>query len=151
MKQQHLLALLALCSLNTAVADTFTVTNINDSGAGSLRMAITDANAHPNIDGNTPDIIAFAIAGTAVKTIAPATPYPALTEAVVIDGYTQTGTSVNTLTVGDNAVLRIELNGANTSGTAIGLDLAGGKSTNGITFRAYTNRLSKGRSKRKMN
>ena len=129
MKQRNLLALLALCSLGTAAADTFTVTNTNDSGAGSLRMAITDSNAHPNIDANTPDIIAFAIAGAGVKTIAPATPYPALTDPVVIDGYTQTGASANTLSVGDNAVLLIELNGANTSGTAIGLNLTGGKST----------------------
>ncbi len=129
MKLLQLLALLGICSLATAGADTFTVINTDDSGSGSLRMAIMDANAHANIDANTPDIIAFSIPGAGVKTIAPATPYPALTDPVVIDGYTQTGTSVNTLTVGDNSVLRIELNGANTSGTAIGLDLAGGKST----------------------
>ncbi|WKZ31160.1 MAG: hypothetical protein QY318_00085 [Candidatus Dojkabacteria bacterium] len=39
-----------------ATAATFTVTNTNDSGAGSLRQAITDANAT-----SAPDIIEFAI------------------------------------------------------------------------------------------
>lgn len=29
---------------------TFTVTNANDSGAGSLRQAMNDANANPGVD-----------------------------------------------------------------------------------------------------
>src|SRR5262245_43404728 len=43
------------------VPSTFTVQNLNDSGPGSLRAAITDANAHPNAD-----LIKFAngLAGT---------------------------------------------------------------------------------------
>ena len=45
---------------------TFTVTNTNDSGAGSLRQAILDANAR----ANTADTIAFNIAGAAPFTIA---------------------------------------------------------------------------------
>lgn len=122
-----LVLLAAAAALTTAAADTFTVTNTADSGVGSLRMAITDANAHVNV--GPPDVIAFAIPGAGVKTIAPATPLPALSDPVLIDGYTQAGTSENTLAIGHNAVLRIELNGANTSGLAIGIDLAGGQST----------------------
>jgi hypothetical protein len=116
-------------SVHFAAADTFPVINTADSGTGSLRKAITDANAHANIDANTPDLINFAIPGVGVQTIAPASPLPAITDPVVIDGYTQPGASANTLSVGDNAVLLIELNGANTTGTAIGLELTGGKST----------------------
>ena len=43
------LLLLAISAINTAAA-TFTVTNTNDSGAGSLRQAILDANASSDAD-----------------------------------------------------------------------------------------------------
>src|ERR1700748_1850843 len=74
---------------------TFMVTNTNDSGAGSLRQAILDANAHVNSGGA--DMIAFAIPGSGVQTISPTSALPAITEAVVLDGYTQSGASMNTL------------------------------------------------------
>ena len=51
-----------------AAGTTFTVTNTNDSGAGSLRQAILDANANPG-----GDTIAFGIPGAGVHTITPAT------------------------------------------------------------------------------
>lgn len=88
-------------------ADTFTVTNTDDSGTGSLRQAITDANEHAGLD-----TIAFNIPGTGVHTITPATQLPFLTSPVTIDGYTQPGSSANTLANGDNAVLLIEISGA---------------------------------------
>ncbi len=56
----------------------FDVTNTNDSGAGSLRAAITNANANP---GNT---ITFSVAGT----LTPSTDLPTITEGVTIDGTT---------------------------------------------------------------
>ena len=89
-------------------AATFTVTNTNDSGAGSLRQAILDANAAAGLD-----TIAFAISGSGVRTIVPASPLPPITGPVTIDGYTQPGTSANTnpTTSGSNAVILIELNG----------------------------------------
>ena len=74
------------------VANNVTVTNTNDSGAGSLRQAILDANAAPGVD-----TITFNIAGTGVRTIQPLTELPVITEAVNIDGYSQPGASANTL------------------------------------------------------
>ena len=66
---------------------------------------------------------------------------PALRIAVIIDGYTQSGTSANTLALGDNAVLLIELNGVGAAG-ANGLTLAAGSS--GSTVRGLViNALAK--------
>src|SRR5262249_47446577 len=87
-----------------------------DSGAGTLRQAILDANANPGAD-----TIAFNIVGSGVHTIAPATPLDAITEAVTIDGYTQPGSSANTNPVGEglNTVLQIELAGTSTAGSGL--------------------------------
>ncbi len=89
-------------------AATFTVTNTNDSGAGSLRQAILDANAAAG-----DDTIDFAIPGGGVHTIAPLTPLALITGGVTIDGYTQSGSSPNTNGPGlpDNSVHLIELDG----------------------------------------
>ena len=87
---------------------TFTVTTTADSGMGSLRQAILNSNA--TTPG--PNTIAFSISGTGVKTITPLTVLPIITTPVLIDGYTQPGTSANTLAGGDNAVIRITINGA---------------------------------------
>jgi VCBS repeat protein/S-layer family protein/all-beta uncharacterized protein len=86
----------------------FIVINTNDSGVGSLRQAITSANNNPGAD-----TINFNIAGAGPHTITPLTELPNITDTVTIDGYSQPGASVNTLPGGDNAVLKIELNGIN--------------------------------------
>ncbi len=91
----------------TTTADT---TNGSDND-NSLREAINAANA--NADAST---ITFNISGAGVQTLAPATALPTITEQATIDGYTQPGASANTLSVGTNAVLRIELTGAGTVG-----------------------------------
>jgi hypothetical protein len=67
-----------------------------------------------------------------VHTISPLTPLPFLTDngGATIDGYTQPGSSPNTLSDGDNAVLKVELSGA--SMTAFG---------NGIMVRSSSNRV----------
>jgi hypothetical protein len=90
-----------------------TVTNTNNAGAGSLRQAILDANAIPG-----PNVIRFAI-GTGLKTIAPATMLPAITDPVTIDGTTQPGYAGAPI---------IALDGTN-AGNADGLLISGGGST----------------------
>jgi Bacterial Ig-like domain/Bacterial Ig domain len=97
-----------------AIATTFTVTNTNDSGAGSLRQAITDANDNANpaeVDTITFDIPADdpMCNDSGVCTISPTSNLPEITQAVIIDGYSQPGASPNTLETGSNAVLKIEL------------------------------------------
>jgi hypothetical protein len=87
---------------------TFTVMTTADSGMGSLRQAILNSNA--TTPG--PNTIAFSIPGTGVKTITPLTVLPIITIPVLINGYTQPNTSANTLAGGDNAVIRITINGA---------------------------------------
>ncbi len=112
-------------------AATFTVVNTNDSGAGSLRQALLDAETNGGLD-----TVAFAIPGSdpgcdagGVCTIAlTTTQYAQLFDPIVIDGYTQPGSSPNTDPVADDAVLRIVLNGAGVA-PGIGLRLAGGGST----------------------
>ena len=92
-------------------AATFTVTNINDSGAGSLRQAITDANA-----AGGADTIEFNIVGSGVHTIVPASALPTITGPTTIDGYSQPGATANTNgpELGTNAQLMIEVDGTNT-------------------------------------
>jgi hypothetical protein len=119
----------------TTAADDLTP---ND-GSVSLREAITSINAgndlgDPDITAQNPgtfgtnDRINFNIAGAGVHTIMPTTSLPTITDPVVIDAYTQPGASANTLAVGDNAVLLIELDGAN-AGSANGLTITAGNST----------------------
>jgi uncharacterized repeat protein (TIGR01451 family) len=60
--------------------------------------------------------------------IQPLTSLPEIFHPVIIDGYSQIGASANTLAVGNNAVLRIELNGALVTGNGSALTFAGGNS-----------------------
>ena len=110
------------CLASQATAATFTVTNTMDSGPGSLRQAILDANI-----SSGSDLIAFNIPGSGVHTISPLSALPDITEPLSIDGYTQPGTSANTLTVGIDAVLLIELEGSN-AGEVSGLTFEAGAS-----------------------
>jgi CSLREA domain-containing protein len=93
----------------------------------SLRAAIQETN-HPNNPG--PDTIEFEIGGsgaTGVKTIRPTAELPQITEAVIIDGFSQPGVSTNTAAVGTNAILNIQLDGSS-AGDAEGLSLGSGAS-----------------------
>src|SRR5262249_32113246 len=94
-------------------AATFTVTNTNDSGAGSLRQAILDANGALGAD-----TINFNIPGSGVHTIVPLTPLSDITQDVEIMGFTQPGSNANTNGPGlpDNSVHLIEIDGTNSGG-----------------------------------
>ncbi len=69
--------------LDRTLPSSFSVLNLNDSGMGSLRQAIVDANAHLG-----PDLISFGVAGT-IQLSAGA--LPAITEKVDINGTTAPG------------------------------------------------------------
>ena len=126
-----LLFVTVLASSPAHAASTFTVNSTADPGTGScdatectLREAITSANATVGTD-----TINFNIPGSGVKTISPASGLPTITEAVTIDGYTQgDGTAddatPNTLTVGNDAHLLVELNGTS-AGLSSGLKITG--------------------------
>ena len=102
----------------------FQVSNINDSGTGSLRQAILNSNAAPP----GPNTITFNITGAGVHTIVPLTQLPTITVPVTIDGYSQPGSMPNTSANADNAVLQIEINGAS-AGASVGLLITAGNST----------------------
>ena len=114
--------LLALCLSAGARADTFTVLTPFDSGGGSLRAAMLNANSNPG-----PDTIAFNLPGTGPFTLTPASPLPELDGPTVIDGYTQPGALPNTLVNGSDAVILIQIDGSQ-AGDTDGLVLAGGGS-----------------------
>jgi CSLREA domain-containing protein len=102
----------------------------------TLRAAIQQANATAG-----PDVIQFNIAGAGVHTIRPTSGgLPTILDPVTIDGYSQPGSSVNTLAVGDNAVLLIEIDGSNFAGTANGLTISTNACTiKGLVINRFTN------------
>jgi len=115
----------AIFAASSLTGRTFTVENVNDSGPGSLRQAILDANAYTI--SSERDTIEFSIPGFGVQTIRPLSPLPAIDDPVLIDGYTQPGASPNIALMGDDGVLLIELDGS-LAGITYGLRLQGGDS-----------------------
>ncbi|MGE5682088.1 MAG: NosD domain-containing protein [Bacillota bacterium] len=101
------------------------VFNADDAGTGSLRQAILDANTHIGYD-----TIKFNIPGNTLHTIKLYSPLPALTDPVIIDGFSQPGSNVNTNPVeaGNNALQLIELDGTYAGTKSIGLELKAGNS-----------------------
>ena len=137
MKCSRVLILITALAVScaSALGATFTVINTDDTGVGSLRQAIMDSNASVGVL----DTIAFNISGAGVQTITPVTPLPMITDPVTIDGYSQPGTSQNTLANGDNAVLLIELDGTNAGVDANGLTIpAGGSTVRGLVINRYS-------------
>src|SRR5262245_56738668 len=113
-----------------ALAANFTVTNTNDGGAGTLRQAILDATAA----GGT-NRIEFAIPGAGVKRIAPLTDLPQLPSGVTVDGFSQPGSSPNSLPTGSDAVLLIEIHGPGGGGD--GLSARGSATLRGLVVNGW--------------
>jgi len=96
---------------------TFTVTNTSDSGPGSLRQAITDANANAGLDTIAFNVSGARCDGGGICTISPATVLPDIVSPVLVDGYTQPGSSPNTNVQGAlNTVLKIVISSAGAPG-----------------------------------
>jgi VCBS repeat-containing protein len=110
------------------------VTNTNDAGPGSFRAAINCANDTPGLD-----TISFRIPGSEVHTITPLTVLPAITDPVIIDGYSQPGASPNSNGPDqpNNAVLRIELNGIATPALPGIRVTAGGSTVRGLVINRF--------------
>jgi len=132
-------AALALAA-TAAPGATFTVTNTADTGAGSLRQAIADVNGSVG-----PHTINFNIPGadpgcdaSGVCTIAPTSFMGNITQTVLIDGYSQPGSAVNTLALGTNAVLKVVLSAANVSNQAC-FGITGTTTVRGIVFSGFWN------------
>ncbi len=96
-------------------ANSFIVTNTNDSGPGSLRKAIGDANLILGLD-----TITFDIPASGVQTINLLSALPEITDPVIIDGSSQPGFS---------GVPLIELNGVAAGTGTTGLRISSGEST----------------------
>ena len=126
------IALPLIAATPAAAATTFVVNRIGDqadlnlanavcdvsSTAGNqctLRAALQEAN-----DTEGADIINFNITTTS-KTITPATALPVIMEDVTINGFSQSGAAANTNATGNNAVLKIILDGANAPADTHGL------------------------------
>jgi len=107
------------------------VTNTNDSGEGSLRQAILDANAHPGLD-----TIAFHIGKGGVQSIQPTSSLPDITVPVIIDGTTQPGFAGRPV---------IELNGSKAGVGVNGLTIRAGNSTvRGMVINGFRWRFESG-------
>jgi CSLREA domain-containing protein len=125
-----------------AHAKNFTVNSTGDAGDLNLADSVCDAHPHPWLvsctlraaiqeANDTPgaDVINFNIPdnpnipGLEVKTIKPKTALPMILEQVSINGYTQPGASPNTKATGNDAVLKIELDGSGAGSSEAGLPL----------------------------
>jgi hypothetical protein len=120
---------------------TFTVINTDNIGSGSLRHAIERVNAMP-VD--SPHHIEFNIPGPGPHVISVLSALPAVIEPVVIDGYTQGGASANTLSNGNNAVVKVRLDGASAGGTADGLRIIGNSAITAVRGLSITRFSSDG-------
>jgi parallel beta-helix repeat protein len=127
MRKFRVAALTIACFLvisdgSARAAMTFTVTNTNDSGPGSLRQAILDANASKG-----KDTIAFNIGGGGFQVIKPFSNLLELTDPAVVDGTTQPGYSgipLIQLDGGGGGSIGLIVGGAGDS-TIRGLDIVG--------------------------
>ena len=140
------IVLTALSSLSIPVqAAVITVSTTNDTignnGFVTLREAIMSINNQADINsdvtvgrvgsyasapGGTPDVINFGIFGSGLHTIIASAGEPTIVMPLTINGYSQSGASVNTLANTDDAVITIQLDGSSAGANVDGLTLGAG-------------------------
>ena len=130
--------LAALITFTANAASAFVVTNVNDSGAGSLRQAILDANANPGVDLISFNIPVVAGASFIIK---PLSALPVISDSVIVDGYTQPLAVPNSSLpgVGNNATLLIQLDGTSAGAGVNGLNItSGGSTVRGLVIHSFS-------------
>jgi hypothetical protein len=110
-----------MVTVHPAAATNFVVTNVNNSGPGSLRQAIIDANNNPGLD-----TVSFNISGPTLSIRIQADQL-VVTDPVVIDGTTQPGFS---------GIPIVELNGTNSSSAAFFIN-APGTTVRGLVINTF--------------
>src|SRR5207302_9350473 len=116
--------LFALLGAQAARGAWFVGTNAADSGPGSLRPAILDANATPG-----PDTISFAIPGAGTHTISLLSPLPFVSDPAVIDATSQPGYAGTPL---------IELDGSAAGQNANGFDVLADNTVRGFVINRFS-------------
>lgn len=99
--------------------DTSSIANLlaNPGPSGiSLREAIAAANNTPGAD-----VVNFNIPGAGPHTVQLGSTLPFITDTLTINGYTQPGAVANTLALGNNATIKIELRAGSTVGLGLNL------------------------------
>lgn len=112
---------------------TYTVTNTNDSGPGSLRQLILDTNATAGIA----DTIEFNIPGVGPHTISPVTPLPTIADSLSIDGWSEPNYANDDVPV-------VILDGASAGVAAVGLDFSTGSDASSVRGLSIVNFTSHG-------
>jgi CSLREA domain-containing protein len=137
----------AFIACNGASAATITVNSTSDAAPNStdglctLREAIIAAKTNLPSGGTagecaagqaapTIDTIQFSVAGK----ISPMSPMPQITEVVTIDGYALGSAHANSLAIGNDAVLTVEIDGTNVVGDLFTIVGGGGSKIRGLVI-----------------
>lgn len=99
------------------------VSNTNDSGAGSLRQAILDANTNTGTD-----TVVFDIPGSGARTISVLSALPDITDPIIIDATTQSGFAGTPI---------VEVNGAAAASNGLVVK-AGGSTIKGLVINRFS-------------
>jgi len=128
--------LLSVATVNTAVdgASPDSVLTLREAiqvTNGDLAYSALTPQEQAQVDLTEPlgtnDTIRFNISGAGVHTILlSGSQLPTITKKVFVDGYSQPGSSKNTLATGNDAVINIVIDGSSLSGSARGIGIFGG-------------------------